>query len=144
MLTLRWYPELRKVPTAAERRTILRKAFHQCGNNPIVVGAALQMIVGTILFTRPLARFVSTYLATGAGWFGDTAAGAIIAFITGMVFMGVTNSTIRKHIRMELVARGFTICVQCGYDLRGLTELRCPECGLRFNHAASSKVDANA
>ncbi len=26
-------------------------------------------------------------------------------------------------------------CVQCSYDLRGLTEPRCPECGTRFNPA---------
>jgi hypothetical protein len=28
---------------------------------------------------------------------------------------------------------GRSICRECGYDLRGLTEPRCPECGTRFD-----------
>ena len=36
-------------------------------------------------------------------------------------------------------------CLQCGYNLRGLPEERCPECGTRFEHGgvrASSLSDA--
>ncbi|HUU84538.1 MAG TPA: hypothetical protein VM243_13650 [Phycisphaerae bacterium] len=28
------------------------------------------------------------------------------------------------------------LCPQCGYDLRGIPEQRCPECGFGFDHAA--------
>ncbi len=28
-------------------------------------------------------------------------------------------------------------CVQCGYSLRGLTEPRCPECGMAFDTPAN-------
>lgn len=37
-------------------------------------------------------------------------------------------------------AMGF--CWQCGYDLRGLGELRCPECGFRFDAEAVKDLNA--
>ncbi len=136
----RLYPELRQVTRVAERRTILRKARRRCGNKPIVVAAALQMIVVTILFTRPLRGCFSTYVTIGGGRFDDIAASVIIAFVTVMIFVRVTNSITRKYIRKELASRGFSICVQCGYDLRGLIELRCPECGSRYDKTQARNV----
>lgn len=38
----------------------------------------------------------------------------------------------RKVRRMERWRRG--VCLRCEYDLRGLTEPRCPECGTPFEH----------
>jgi hypothetical protein len=40
--------------------------------------------------------------------------------------------TYRKVRRMERWRRG--VCLRCEYDLRGLTEPRCPECGTPFEH----------
>jgi hypothetical protein len=36
------------------------------------------------------------------------------------------------ELRKVLRQRGIPICLHCGYDLRGLTEARCPECGNPF------------
>ena len=38
----------------------------------------------------------------------------------------------RKVRKMKRWRRG--VCLQCEYDLRGLTEPRCPECGTPFEH----------
>jgi len=43
---------------------------------------------------------------------------------------------IRVHVRLE-VMRGFEgrqlpVCLKCGYDLKGLAESKCPECGARI------------
>lgn len=35
-------------------------------------------------------------------------------------------------------------CLKCGYNLTGLSELRCPECGAKFTHTQLYKARANA
>jgi hypothetical protein len=42
---------------------------------------------------------------------------------------------IRQRLRVVLVQEGIPICLACGYDLRGPTEPRCPECGQPFDAA---------
>ncbi len=41
----------------------------------------------------------------------------------------------RRFLRERLIAQGIPICLRCGYDLRGQTEPRCPECGTPFDPA---------
>jgi len=57
-----------------------------------------------------------------------------------VVFLGVfvlvlknVNGITRRFLRKELVRRGIPVCIKCGYDLRGQTETRCPECGAEFD-----------
>jgi uncharacterized paraquat-inducible protein A len=40
---------------------------------------------------------------------------------------------LQRHLRQQLVARGIPVCLKCGYDLRGQSVPRCPECGTPFN-----------
>jgi hypothetical protein len=51
--------------------------------------------------------------------------------IWGLWFVFV-HKPIRRHLRGCLVAQGIPICVECGYDVRGQLEPRCPECGTAF------------
>jgi predicted amidophosphoribosyltransferase len=53
---------------------------------------------------------------------------------TVLVFAGTTCSlmAVRIHLRRLLAARRQGICRNCGYNLKGLQELRCPECGEPF------------
>lgn len=46
----------------------------------------------------------------------------------GVAWQGARTRELRKLLR----ERGVPICLHCGYDLRGLTEARCPECGNPF------------
>jgi hypothetical protein len=40
---------------------------------------------------------------------------------------------IQRRLRLQLLQEGVPICIDCGYQLRGLTEPRCPECGKPFD-----------
>ena len=42
------------------------------------------------------------------------------------------TKSLAVFIRRELRRQGFLVCMHCGYDLRGQTVLRCPECGAPF------------
>lgn len=39
------------------------------------------------------------------------------------------RTSLRRNLRRQLIERGVPICAECGYDLRGQTTPRCPECG---------------
>lgn len=77
-------------------------------------------IVGSVV--RPLAG-----LASG-----------IVLFCTVMVGVAlVCRRIVRHHLRAALWAAGRRICMRCGYDLRGQTVPRCPECGQSLEASAA-------
>jgi len=49
--------------------------------------------------------------------------------IVALVPFAITFGTLLKRIMRSRLPGA---CVQCGYNLRGLTEPRCPECGTPF------------
>jgi hypothetical protein len=52
---------------------------------------------------------------------------------SGLLLAWLFRKRTRRRIRESLVSLGYAVCLQCGYDLRGLTENRCPECGTPFD-----------
>jgi hypothetical protein len=57
------------------------------------------------------------------------------------VFHWLFRSPIRRRLREELVKQGVPICIPCGYDLRGQSEPRCPECGAAFDASLLKRED---
>ena len=52
--------------------------------------------------------------------------------IMGIVALVPFVITFGTLLKLLVRRRRQGICVQCGYNLKGLTELRCPECGTAF------------
>lgn len=55
----------------------------------------------------------------------------VTCFVLAFLLIAVRPRS-REWVRQEIVAAGGTICVQCGYDLRGQQgdSSHCPECGV--------------
>ena len=51
------------------------------------------------------------------------------AIVATALFYGLFRNRLRRSLRRQLAEGGHAICASCGYDLRGQTEPRCPECG---------------
>jgi hypothetical protein len=47
---------------------------------------------------------------------------------------------LQRFLREKLNSLGVPTCHQCGYDIRGLTEPRCPECSCPFD---AKQITAN-
>ena len=45
------------------------------------------------------------------------------------LFVWARRREIQTTVRRLLRERGLRVCMRCGYDLRGNTQPRCPECG---------------
>jgi len=57
----------------------------------------------------------------------------LLAFFAILLLVYSFRRRIQHSLRQQLIARGTPICLHCGYDLRGQTEPRCPECGTAFD-----------
>ena len=69
--------------------------------------------------------------------FTPLAVGVVVAFsvvlITPMITFLLFRRKIQRSLRRQLIDIGKPVCLICGYDLRGQTVPRCPECGTGFD-----------
>ena len=54
---------------------------------------------------------------------------SLLSGAAGLIEVFVTRRRYVQCLRWLIRERGVLICTGCGYDLRGQTEPRCPECG---------------
>lgn len=52
---------------------------------------------------------------------------------SAVVAVRLRSRRMERSLREQLNRLGHPICIPCGYDLRGQTEPRCPECGAAFD-----------
>lgn len=68
---------------------------------------------------------------------GPDLLGPLLAALSGGLMVGaglhLFRRRIRRSLRQQLIEIHVPICLECGYDLRGQVEPRCPECGKPFN-----------
>lgn len=133
MSTPRRFPELMQFETEEERRAVHRAAVKKVFRGhrfwlslvfgSVCVGGAITLIFE--LCSRQLLYIPS---ALRGGLIGGFVGGSIMALLHRLF-----HRAIEKEIRLEMIARGLSVCMGCGYDLRGQIEPRCPECGLAFS-----------
>lgn len=115
------FPELRHFHTLTDAGRAYRRAAWRSGY-------ALAFIVLVLaVFVIPFQRY---YMRVGElqSWITIVLVGGVPIWVT-FVF----RRRMRTSLRRELALYGHPICVRCGYDVRGLTEPRCPECGAVFH-----------
>ncbi|MGB0714768.1 MAG: hypothetical protein ACPGXK_02760 [Phycisphaerae bacterium] len=127
----RLYPELARFPDRDDRMDalvvshlaplstvpvfIMLLIFVVAGNLKSWVRTAAQWAEWSISPTTVKLAALSIFMALMLGGFA-----IILYFALGRA---------RRNLRRMLVERGVAICVPCGYDLRGIRDERCPECG---------------
>ncbi len=128
----RWCPELDLFPPQERGRALKRASNswqHTLSLVPIqlLIIFAAERLVQILRTTLPLPPWVAYVL--------------VALMMVGLVTWAVSLTTgrIRRELRQQLIDAGFAICGPCGYDLRGLTEPRCPECGAPFDERLLKK-----
>ncbi len=118
------FPELKSFTTDAARKGAMRKA-----SEGIYVSGSL--LGGLALFIGLRCAKTVQELTGLAGLLLLLLFGAICG-LSGFVFVFVGRRRIRRSLRAQLNTHGVPTCMCCGYDLRGLDDTRCPECGVAF------------
>lgn len=135
----RWlYPELERFADANEAERLLEgyhvfRTRHVVG---IIIAVLLVSAVGVLGITIPFEHH------RGIPFWSMAAPGVIIetaGVVAALEWIRFRRS--RRYLREQLQVRGVPICIACGYDLRGLTEPRCPECGTAFDPRLLTKSD---
>ena len=59
--------------------------------------------------------------------------GGLTGFVVSLTWSRATRPILRRSLREQLVEKGVPVCLECGYDLRGQIDARCPECSTPFD-----------
>jgi uncharacterized paraquat-inducible protein A len=119
-------PELQYFSTVFEQQDALQKARR----DPTVKARAkrLQTAAWVVIFLVCLGAQVYPGLLGGPLW----STCGVVLLLGGTMILAQhfwLHTPLCRHLRRQLIERGVPICIECGYDLRGQTTPRCPECG---------------
>lgn len=125
------FPELERIEDPHVREAVYNAAKDRLRSR---AGHTFQTIAAGILLAAVIA--VSAYWTQRyLGYWGFGFLLLIWNLCVGLIYWMIDfwfRVPMRKFIRLEMLDRGYAICAECAYDLRGQTEPRCPECGAQF------------
>jgi len=117
-------PEQAKDAMHAWKKRMLKMPRFWFGLLGYTLGVGV-LVVAILISLRP-------WLSISASMFGGLVGGLTGGSGTVMLTWFWRNRC-QRFLRQQLIASGIPICLKCGYDLRGQTEARCPECGTSFD-----------
>jgi len=128
---VRLYPELALFHSNADRKAAMRKFQRSMWKTRRFWLLMLFSTLGFLAFNLTLVS-LRGFAPIPPAMIGGLA-GGINGALIGFSFQFVFRAPLRRHLREELLKQNIPVCLKCGYDLRGQTEPRCPECGEAFN-----------
>ncbi len=130
--TMKQYPELQHFASPKQAK----EAMHAWKKRMLKMP---RFWIGLLGYTLGVGGFVLAVLISLRSWLNISVSvlgGILVGFtwVSGMVALTwLWRNRCQRFLRHQLVASGIPICLKCGYDLRGQTEARCPECGTPFD-----------
>ena len=143
-LAYRWikrFPEYSLFRNEEERSAALKLAG-KCttGTAAFIIGYCVVQFA-TMNATDFIIAYVWPTLPRFADFLVSVAALSLVFSAYLYSTLWVYRRRIERVLRERLLELGIPVCLHCGYDLRGQTVPRCPECGRGFDPALLSKVE---
>ncbi len=133
----RWIPELDLFPLGERGRVLSRAMDTRQIKRQMNLSLAVLTVV--LFVTADYLNDILRSMFPSYFWTRTLICGFVLLGLCFWVVAWPYRTRIRRNFRQELVRDGFPICVPCGYDLRGLAEPRCPECGAPFDEQLLNK-----
>jgi len=132
------FPELDRFESKADRKTAMRRAGQTVHATAWFLAiAAVGTVVGVIV-KELIWKWLSALGPVSNPLF------AWVMFIgVGTCYLLVIRKGACRSLREQLNAAGRPTCMQCGYDLRGQIDPRCPECGREFTFQEFGKTEVS-
>lgn len=138
----RIFPELELCSTPEENRHARKLIGAHSSQVGLPAFAALGAFVLWELL-RVYPRLFGSGPTFSLDWVADRLLGFTLACAVGYAVMYLLRERGRRRLRDYLLSRGHALCVDCGYDLRGVPvrsndRTVCPECGHDLDDRAKS------
>jgi predicted Zn-ribbon and HTH transcriptional regulator len=130
------YPELKHLPRRSDRQSAMLAMQPRIYKSPgvwltfvvaVAFGVALPKLIDLLYRQLPAAVRIGSPIVMAM------ISGAIQGLTFAFALVYGFRRMVRRFLREYLNEQGFHLCLVCGYDLRGQTTPRCPECGTAFD-----------
>jgi hypothetical protein len=128
--TVHGLPEVRRVPSS-EREFLLASSLRAAP-----VSARLLALAAFVMALVPVLAGLAAMLDGLRGLVPPrvllVAAGgyaAVACLVAHQVYTRIVRATVRSFLRANWRSERLSVCLHCGYDLRGSAGEPCPECG---------------
>lgn len=128
---MRLFPELSLIEPERERKAVWESAQASASVTWYVL--LLTTVLLSIKMQELAMLYLGRYVPTAYREVLDIAAKACVSVCVFCAGVWTRRRRIAKAIRLEVNRRGIPICMGCGYCLRGISSLRCPECGAAYD-----------
>ncbi len=128
----RRYPELLLFPTERDAHQARQDWGWALMRRPRFWAILFPAAIGLGITVHVVGGAIRQYLPLSPALHGGLV-GGVVGGTCGSAITWAWRREFRRHLRKCLVAHGVPVCIPCGYDLRGQTEPRCPECGAAFD-----------
>ncbi len=134
---VRWCPELALFDSEEERKAVIKQFRRRAWRTRRYWVQALGFVLAASVIYSLLmfsAMSAARLVFPGVPQFVSSGlAGVLIGGFSGFAVQFLWRRPLQRYLREQLIAKGVPICIECGYDLRGQVDPRCPECGRAFD-----------
>jgi len=118
------FPELSRAADYRDRKSLISQSMRA-----IHADAWIILLICLILTLLWLLLGGRSWIASSSLLLCVTVFALVPYLLASAAFWWIFRERLRRALRAELAQRGHALCARCGYDLRGLSADRCPECG---------------
>lgn len=128
--------ELKRFPDEESRKAAVKQVNREVALSWLYLGTLIVLAIPLVELSGAITRALAPFMPAIVPGFQRLLSYLFYGLLMGGAVYGyfwLRRHRARRILRAHLIKRGVPICLHCGYDLRGQTDPRCPECGRPFD-----------